>query len=416
MKMKKTLIIGLLLAIILVAECVDRGTEQRVAPSGEEEQATIGEAQTAEENVLSVSNEGSLSGAPTGAYRVNLSLSDAPALNKPVKAAIDVYMPYTPFSNTTVSISLWEGVYFDERKLIFEEELWNGTLIGSRLDEKLGSGWEKEGRWIPPNLTGNYTVHLEYNLKINKTGKFTLIGKAKGSGSNEVSLYLNITERSAKVSKTPPPFVQPPPGPLSEYRPLDLKLEMAGIPKLNNTVELIATVISNVDENSLLIVPFDPKNTTFTIFLPEGFELVSGNLVWNGKLTTTKPILLRATVKAVKTGDWQISLVPLKEKPFAIGCAFNGYMDIRITEKEGWQRFGKGGCLFVRITNETGEVSELPLPYTPPPGATPPPKDLEMPPPTVSPTQLPLSTTLPPQTTSPPPGTPPLPLNATPSG
>jgi len=394
--MKKALIFGLLLAMVLSAGCVEKeitgetqlttAPSQEISPiiSEEQKRSFIGVAPRTEIEQIFLKKE--------------FVLSEVPILNKPVE--LTYIVGEGPLQSAEIIILLPEGF-----------ELVSGNL---------------SARWPPDKpLNKNSTIVLKAIIKAVKPGNWTIRAFPRVKEWGETSdtsryFYVEVGEKTSKIHKTPFPFpAQSPAGPPSEYRPLDLKLEMAGIPKLNNTVELIATVISNVDENSVN-VPFDPKNITFTIFLPEGFELVSGNLVWNGKLTTTKPILLRATVKAVKTGDWQISLVPLKGKPFAVGCAFNGYMDIRITEKEGWQRFGKGGCLFVRITNETGEVSEVPLPSpslppkttlapfeTIPPLASPPPTTPQSPIPTETKpppieTASPAVTYYPPIATSPP--------------
>ncbi|MFH1087499.1 MAG: cohesin domain-containing protein [Chloroflexota bacterium] len=52
--------------------------------------------------------------------------------------------------------------------------------------------------------------------------------------------------------------------------------------------------------------PFDAPNTTARIILPEGFELVRGDLQWQGDVLRGKKYQITATVKSVKTGDWEI--------------------------------------------------------------------------------------------------------------
>lgn len=67
-------------------------------------------------------------------------------------------------------------------------------------------------------------------------------------------------------------------------------------PALNQTAELTLT-ISAVRNFS---------NITAKIILPEGLELVSGNLVWHGALIENKTQSIHAKVKAVKIGTWTI--------------------------------------------------------------------------------------------------------------
>ncbi len=48
------------------------------------------------------------------------------------------------------------------------------------------------------------------------------------------------------------------------------------------------------------------KNATANITLGRGLELVDGDLEWQGDLIPGKPVEIKATIRAVATGDWRI--------------------------------------------------------------------------------------------------------------
>ncbi len=82
-------------------------------------------------------------------------------------------------------------------------------------------------------------------------------------------------------------------------------LALSGTPSLNNPFTLTYTVHT----------PYKPlpnwsmlANASMLFVLPESFELVSGNLSWNGSIQDD-PLVLRATVKATKVGIWVIGAV-----------------------------------------------------------------------------------------------------------
>ena len=74
------------------------------------------------------------------------------------------------------------------------------------------------------------------------------------------------------------------------------KLEISKAPTLNENAELTFTITTIRDAS----------NVSAKFILPEGFEFVSGNLNWNGELKENQPMQLKATIKAVKTGEWTI--------------------------------------------------------------------------------------------------------------
>ena len=74
------------------------------------------------------------------------------------------------------------------------------------------------------------------------------------------------------------------------------KLEISKAPALNENAEITLTV------TTIRTAP----TASAKITLPEGFEFVSGDLNWTGELVENQPLQLKATVKAVKTGNWTI--------------------------------------------------------------------------------------------------------------
>ncbi len=78
--------------------------------------------------------------------------------------------------------------------------------------------------------------------------------------------------------------------------PIDVELYFNGTVQKNNPVNLTM----NAKAWS------DLPNTTLTIILPEGFELVSGNLSKRVNISKHESSSLIVTVKAIKTGNWTI--------------------------------------------------------------------------------------------------------------
>jgi hypothetical protein len=109
--------------------------------------------------------------------------------------------------------------------------------------------------------------------------------------------------------------------------PMNVNLSISGIPSLNMVVKLMftATPLENA------------PNTTVQILLPDEFVLVAGDLFWNGDLAKNETILLNASVKAVKVGDYVI-------KASAIS--------------EGQWTFGKSDSLYISVFETTATISD----------------------------------------------------------
>ncbi|MBI2578075.1 MAG: hypothetical protein HYW26_00010 [Candidatus Aenigmarchaeota archaeon] len=277
-------------------------------------------------------------------FQKELVLFESPSLNKPVGISFTVQAEIAPKRpvNGTVKILLPEGF-----ELVAGNLSWSGEM--------------ERGEVITLNAT----------IKAVKTGDWTIEAVAKifgpygGHAQENLYLYVTVGENSATVTTDPftlAPQAQEPPK--EAYRPLDLNLALSGTPFLNNTVELNATVVSYVNEYDPIALHFNPKNTTITIFLPDGFELVEGDLVWDGDLSATKQVQMKAKIKAVKIGDWDIIMLPLKERPETYGAEW-GWMDAIPKGENAFKRYGKGGILYIRVFNDTALVSEKPLPLSP---------------------------------------------------
>jgi hypothetical protein len=81
-------------------------------------------------------------------------------------------------------------------------------------------------------------------------------------------------------------------------------------PLLDKNVELIFTVTPfdmPVEDWKNLLSQYDNQpEYKLEILLPEGFELVSGELEWQGYTNPGETKTLSVVVKSVKTGDWHI--------------------------------------------------------------------------------------------------------------
>lgn len=78
-------------------------------------------------------------------------------------------------------------------------------------------------------------------------------------------------------------------------------------------------------------------------------------------IPTDRQVQFKIKIKAVKTGDWQIAALPFEERPYAVDCQG---MDnpVKVKKESQWERYTVGGCLNIRVQNDTAIVSEMPLP------------------------------------------------------
>ena len=112
--------------------------------------------------------------------------------------------------------------------------------------------------------------------------------------------------------------------------PINANLSIFGVPTLNQTVEL-----------ALIATPLiDAPNTTIQILLPNGFELVDGNLSWEGDVLKNEIVRLTVSVKAIKKGNFVIEASTISNKPS--------------------YSFGKLNKLYINVSEKTAIVSHIP--------------------------------------------------------
>jgi len=84
----------------------------------------------------------------------------------------------------------------------------------------------------------------------------------------------------------------------------EFNLSIEGETLLYQPVELICRVTQT---------PYASGNISIEVILPEGFELISGNLSWHGYLAANKTIEVKSIIRAIKVGNWTITA---KTRPF----------------------------------------------------------------------------------------------------
>lgn len=112
---------------------------------------------------------------------------------------------------------------------------------------------------------------------------------------------------------------------------------MSEPPVLGKPVQLAATfTISG---------KIDAPNTEVELLLPEGLELVSGTLKSTVNVGLDSPTQFQATVKSVKTGDWSIQVRAYYYYPIFVG-------NVGVAQAN----------LYVRVSEDSAQVSDTPLP------------------------------------------------------
>lgn len=293
---------------------------------------------------------------PAGPFTITMSLLEAPTLNKPVKLIVNV-TSVADAPDASIEILKTEGI----------------TIIEG------GQSWKG-------GISKGEAIKFEIMIKAIKTGDQEIAIRASrkevwGVDSNSISLYIDVGEKSSTVSKKPK---YTPPSKRQPERPYYVKLRVSGTPSLNNPVDLTVTIAS----------PIDQSKANINLLLSEGFELIEGSPKWSGALSkfpigeatikeedikrevakgrqpmdvifdfipSNKQVDFKVKIKAVKTGDWQIIALPFEERPYAVEC--NGIDNpTKIRSEDPWNFYTVGGCLNIRVKNETALVSEVPLP------------------------------------------------------
>lgn len=78
--------------------------------------------------------------------------------------------------------------------------------------------------------------------------------------------------------------------------PIEVRLVLSEVPKLNESVDVTMMIFSKVDS----------PGTIASINLPDSAELLDGNPAWQGDLQAKVPVFLGARLRFIKEGDWVI--------------------------------------------------------------------------------------------------------------
>lgn len=332
-----------------------------------------------------------------GVFETIVTLCEPPELNKAVPVLISVRNNEPRIQpKVTIEAVLFKRTYpwdWIIGRTVWTKVLWEGDMPSNALRT-----FRTEVKVEEPGLYAFTGGVAEPGLSFNF---FSLSGQ---------SIFMNVTEHSTKASTTNVLEEGPLPFPYVNYM---IETEMDEVPVLNRPVNL-----------SVYIAPFNLDTVTFKIILPEGFELVSGDLVWKGvvepptgimeelwkqnlrgrpfpnlqnrsgrglefnwleNLSGTayeeegsivktlfrygfyprdKMVHMQATVKAVKTGDWTIVVLPMKGDP---GFKCTGEVvhyplktDPPIPPDRPdliwWGTSSIGGCLRIRVLSETDAI------------------------------------------------------------
>ena len=135
---------------------------------------------------------------------------------------------------------------------------------------------------------------LMFNLLILFIFVITLAGcnNQKGSGPTEISppTKIPVATESSRPTETPGPIESEPSDPST---PITVKLILSKAPRLNEEADL-TFIISSIS---------DAPATNAAIILPEGTELINGDLEWSGALNANESHTMQAVIMFVSEGN-----------------------------------------------------------------------------------------------------------------
>jgi len=202
---------------------------------------------------------------------VNLSISNAPALNKTAELTCTITSSIDA-PNTTAQITLPAGFMLASGNLS-----WHGDIVGNAQ--------ESFSVVIKSVEIGNWTIEASAGYPV-----------PGGWNGDEDRLYILV------YNETPP------------ASPLEAAFSLSNAPALNETAELTCVI------NARTAI----RNMSVEINLPEGLELVSGNLSWHGNISYGDEVeVTKAVIKAVEIGNWTIEssgCVNPEENWFSLSC------------------------------------------------------------------------------------------------
>ena len=326
-------VIILVLSAVLIATILS-GCVEKISDYGIE---TPSVTPTSQPNVTPSPTTSPSEGVPSPPQRINLSISNAPALNQTAELTCEMLIEST---NTTTEIELPEGFELVSGNLTWKDG--GGSVIVKAV---------KTGNWTIAAAAEHYVV--------------TENGTLCHDWGSVDRVYVAVREDTAWVSETPFTEIPPlPPGPVIEPRinatpeltPVKtppgtiitpkpakppsvpsfsqkINLSISNTPALNQTAELTCEML------------IESTNTTTEIELPEGFALVGGNLTWKDGGGSV-------TVKAVKTGNWTITATTTHDVFTEDGVLHHYWTDVE--------------CIYVTVRENTAWVNKTPFIEIPP--------------------------------------------------
>jgi hypothetical protein len=204
----------------------------------------------------------------------SLSFSEPPLIGKPVELIL------------TFSL---KDYYRDNPIRVTSQILLpeNIELVSGNLE------WEVE-------IEKNRTYEHHVTIKTVDVGYYSILSHVVETAPFDFAfgvenIYMAVFEDSAEVSHQPLPRL-PKNGHTSYLNRISAELSLSEPPVLGKPVEVTYTFRSEDDAD----------NAFSWIRIPEGFELVEGNLEWKGILIRNQTYTMKATIRAVRLGNWKL--------------------------------------------------------------------------------------------------------------
>jgi len=218
-------------------------------------------------------------------YVGNLSFSEIPLLNQPTELTFSV-TPTADAPNTSINIQLPKGIQLVSGNLSWEGNIEQGKTINNVVTVKVIKigDWSIDGS-VESILPDNNIVHSNFSVYISTSKDISIVSIATTPAeisSSDPAQAVKLESNEKSITRDDVFYVG--------------NLSFSEIPLLNQPTELTFSITPTADA----------PNTSINIQLPEGIQLVSGNLSWEGNIEQGKTINNIVTVKVIKIGDWSI--------------------------------------------------------------------------------------------------------------
>ncbi|MCJ7516275.1 MAG: hypothetical protein MUO89_10020 [Dehalococcoidia bacterium] len=246
-------------------------------------------------------------------------MSKAPRLNEPAKINFTVKSAF-PAPNSVAEVELPSSATLIDGSLSWQGDLEPGS---------------------PVQLSGTIKFIEEGQWTIEAFAKHTI--DEQNCWGDEAYIYLTVTKEAGEFGFGTTETGNSAGTTTNDFAsPLEVKLSLSNAPALNQTAELTCKAFSR----------FGVPDIIFHVYLPEGLALVDGNLTWQGSLAENQSFELKATVKAVKTGNWTIEAFAKNQQP-----------------QPGFtlDRVGEEGMLCLSVSEDSAIISECPFELENPP-------------------------------------------------